>query len=81
MQKLSDAFQTGARAVPGGGEDGPLGSAALLRGPLGMDSGEGTHRYSGSPTPTFISRRGRGRAAVCMTLLVKYLRKCVYSLG
>lgn len=35
MQKLSDAFQTGARAVPGGGEDGPLGSAALLRGPSG----------------------------------------------
>lgn len=56
----------------------PTGGSSLAEGvPLGMDSGEGAHPYSGSPTPTFISRRGRGRAAVFMMLLVKYVGICV----
>lgn len=61
MQKLNDAFQTGARV----GESAADGGA-----PLGMDSGEDPAHCSGSLTPTC-------KAAVLLLLLVKYVCMCL----
>lgn len=70
MQKLSDIFQAGGKSGSGWERGWPTGLSILAeRVYMGMDSGEGAPHYSGLPTPTFISRRGRGRAAVFMMLV------------
>lgn len=76
MQKLSDAFQIGARAVQGWERGWLTGSNRADGAPVGIESGEDPVHYSASPIPTSISRRGTGKAAIFVMLLVKYV--CVY---
>lgn len=69
MQKLSVAFQTGARVVQRGREGGGPGRAALLGGTgkhrlASLDSGQILFIILSHSTPTSFSRRGASKAAI-----------------